>query len=79
MPPAVLDSALILWTRTRSRRGASDRMLLSAVVCVECQSTELRDSPATNVQESVLFEIVNSPFWMNEMQELESKEYFDGL
>ena len=32
-PPAVLDSALTLCTRMRSRRGASDLIDLSAVVC----------------------------------------------
>ena len=32
IPPAVFVSALILWTRIRSRRGASDLMDLRAVV-----------------------------------------------
>ncbi len=32
MPPAVFVSALILWTRILSRRGARDLMDLSAVV-----------------------------------------------
>jgi hypothetical protein len=31
IPDAVLDSALILWTRIRSRRGASDLIDLKAV------------------------------------------------
>ena len=38
MPPAVLVSALILWTRMRSRRGARDLMDLSAVVWSAGQS-----------------------------------------
>jgi integral membrane sensor domain MASE1 len=33
MPDAVFVSALMRWTRTRSSRGASDLMDLSAVVC----------------------------------------------
>src|SRR5947209_12985914 len=40
IPPAVLLSALILCTSTRSRRGIRDLMLLSADVCIcEGQST----------------------------------------
>lgn len=41
IPLAVLVSALILWTRTRSRSGARDLMDLSAVVYRESLVVEL--------------------------------------